>query len=185
MTQKVILPLLLLSFFSVVISRAQSTYVCNGATISFFSSTPVEDIEGISKNGLSALDVNTGDIVFKVKNTSFQFKKKLMQEHFNENYMESEQYPFSEFKGKINDPDKLKDNGSYQCIVRGTLTVHGVAKSYTAPVKITVNNGAITAACTFKVKTADHGIEVPTIVIKNIAETLDVKVAAAYQAKTP
>ncbi|MDX3914574.1 MULTISPECIES: YceI family protein [Olivibacter] len=185
MIQKIVLSLFLIIPLSVAVSKAQSTFVSNGATISFFSSTPVEDIEGVSKNGLSALDVNTGDIVFKVKNTTFQFKKKLMQEHFNENYMESDRYPFSEFKGKINDPGKLRNDGTYQCMVSGVLTVHGVAKSYTAPVKITVNNGAITASCTFKVKTADHDIEVPTIVIKNIAETLDVKVAAIYQAKTP
>lgn len=185
MIQKVFLSLFFLACLSNSISKAQTTYVGNGATVSFFSSTPLEDIEGISKNGLSALDINTGDIVFKVKNTTFQFKKKLMQEHFNENYMESEQYPFSEFKGKINDPSKLKSDGTYQCTVSGLLTVHGVAKNYTTPVKITVNKGTITAACSFKVKTADHGIEVPTIVIKNIAEILDVKVAAIYQAKNP
>ncbi|MFC6102301.1 YceI family protein [Olivibacter domesticus] len=184
MIQKIVLSLLLIGALSTTAVNAQNTFVSNGATVSFFSSTPLEDIEGISKNGLSALDLSTGAILFKVKNTSFQFKKKLMQEHFNENYMESDQFPFSEFKGKIENPDKLKSDGTYQCMVAGTLTVHGVTKNYTAPVKITVNKGSITAACTFKVKTADHGIEVPTIVIKNIAETLDIKVAAIYNAKT-
>jgi polyisoprenoid-binding protein YceI len=184
MIQKIVLSLLLLGSLTMTVVNAQNTFVSNGATVSFFSSTPLEDIEGISKNGLSALDLNTGDILFKVKNTSFQFKKKLMQEHFNENYMESDRYPFSEFKGKIDNTSKLKSDGTYQCMVAGKLTVHGVAKDYTAPVKITVNKGSITAACSFKVRTADHGIEVPTIVIKNIAETLDVNIAAIYKTKT-
>jgi hypothetical protein len=74
MIQKIVLSLFLIIPLSVAVSKAQNTFVSNGATISFFSSTPVEDIEGVSKNGLSALDVNTGDIVFKVKNTTFQFK---------------------------------------------------------------------------------------------------------------
>lgn len=184
MIQKIVLSLLLISSLSVATANAQNTFVSKSTAVSFYSSTPIEDIEGISKNGLSALDINTGDILFKVKNTSFQFKKKLMQEHFNENYMESDRYPYSEFKGKIENTNKLKNEGTYECAVTGTLTVHGVTKNYTAPVKITVNKGSITAACSFKVKTADHGIEVPTIVIKNIAETLDIKVAAVYNAKS-
>lgn len=165
-------------------SKAQQVLVCPQATISFFSSAPLEDIEGISKAGSSAINLKDGAILFKVKNTSFQFKKKLMQEHFNETYMESDKHPLSEFKGKIDDPDKLTQDGTYQVNISGILTVHGIPKNYTTQAKLTVNNGTISAICSFQVKTADHDIKIPSIVVKNIAEVIDVTISATYKTKT-
>ncbi|PST84564.1 YceI family protein [Pedobacter yulinensis] len=155
--------------------------VSKTATISFFSSTPVEDIAAVSKTGSSAINPKTGDILFKVNNTSFRFEKKMMQEHFNENYMESDRYPTSEFRGKITDPVDYSKAGTYQVTVKGTLNVHGVTKSYQVPATLTVNGTQISAACTFNVSVADHKIKIPSLVIKNIAEVMQVKVSATYQ----
>jgi polyisoprenoid-binding protein YceI len=174
-----ILMICLSSFFA----RAQNILISNKASVSFFSSTIVEDIEGKSNMGTSAIDAKTGNILFKVPNTSFQFKKKLMQEHFNENYMESEKYPTSEFKGKLDQPIDLSVNGSYKVNVSGNLTVHGVTKAYKSVTEIVVNNGIATAKTVFKVRIADHKIEIPSLVFKNIAEFVEVRVQAIYQPK--
>lgn len=174
---------ILILCLSSVMAQAQQILISDKAAISFFSSTIVEDIEGKSNMGSSAINANTGDIIFKVPNTSFQFKKKLMQEHFNENYMESEKYPTSAFKGKLDKPIDLATNGSYKVNVAGNLTVHGVTKAYKSVADIVVNNGSATAKTVFKVRIADHNIEIPSLVFKNIAEYVEVRIQAIYQPK--
>lgn len=162
---------------------AQQVLIANNARVSFFSTTVLEDIEGKSSTGASVIDTQTGRIIFKVNNTSFQFKKKLMQEHFNENYIESDKYPVTDFKGTIKDPLDFAKDGAKTVSVEGVLNIHGVAKTYKVPATINVNKGVVTADAVFKVKIADHGIEIPKIVFKNIAEYVEVRIHAIYQAK--
>ena len=81
-------------------------YITKNGKINFYSDAPMEKIEAKNNEVKAALDASTGDIVFQVLITSFEFKQALMQEHFNENYMESPKFPNSTFKGKINN---LKD----------------------------------------------------------------------------
>ncbi|WP_442591437.1 YceI family protein [Pedobacter sp. AW31-3R] len=179
--KKIYLSVLFIVTVSVV--RAQQILICNNAKVSFFSSTVMEDIEGKSAVGGSVIDTKSGNIIFKVKNTSFQFKKKLMQEHFNENYMESEKFPSSEFKGKIKTPIDFQKDGNYKVEIEGILNIHGVNKAYKSIADLTVNKGILVAKAAFKVKIADHGIEIPTLVFKNIAEYVEVSVQASYIAK--
>jgi hypothetical protein len=170
-------------FLSAKCVFAQDLFVSENASIAFFSTTPVEDIDALSKKAASALNISTGQVYFKVQNTSFDFKAKLMQEHFNENYMESDKFPVSDFNGKILDKDKidLKKPGTYHVTIEGKLNMHGVIKTYRMPAVIINNDGKINASAEFKVALVDHHIEVPTIVISKIAETIDVKVAVLYQ----
>lgn len=177
------IPLILICSLFNVVTQAQNILISNNAAVSFFSSTILEDIEGKSSLGSSAINANTGDIIFKVPNTSFRFKKKLMQEHFNENYMESDKYPVSEFKGKLEKPIDVSKNGNYSVNVSGKLTVHGVTKDYRSVAEIVVNNGVATAKSVFKVKVADHNIKIPSLVFKNIAEIVEVRIQALYQPK--
>ncbi|MCZ4225353.1 YceI family protein [Pedobacter rhodius] len=158
-------------------------WVSKSVTSSFFSSTPVEDIDAQSKSGASAIDTKTNNIIFKISNTSFQFKKKLMQEHFNENYMESDKYPTSDFKGKIAEQLDFSKPGSYPITVKGNLQIHGVSKEYQAKGLLVITNGEAKATSTFNVKLSDHDIKIPTIVFKQIAETVQVKITAVYQLK--
>lgn len=158
-------------------------WVSKSVTSSFFSSTPVEDINAESKSGASAIDTKSNNIIFKVSNTSFQFKKKLMQEHFNENYMESDKFPTSDFKGKILEQIDFSKPGSYPITVKGYLQIHGVTKEYTTKGVLVIANGEAKASSTFNVKLADHNIKIPTIVFKQIAETILVKMTAIYQPK--
>lgn len=166
-----------------ITTSAQDIFVSKNATVSFFSSTVVEDIEGKTNTASAVIDTKSRNIFFKASNTSFQFKKKLMQEHFNENYMESEKYPFSTFKGKITDEVDLSKDGTYNVNIEGTLDVHGVSKSYQTKATIVVAKGTITAKSTFKVKIEDHQIKVPSLVFKNIAEFVEVRIAAVFQQK--
>lgn len=171
---------LLVLFFGVTFAKAQNIYVCKNAQLSFFSSAPIEDIEAVTSRGVSAMNIKTGDIFVKVGIQSFQFKKSLMQEHFNEDYLESDKYPFAEFKGRVvTDPDFSKE-GIYPVTVAGTLTIHNVPKDYSVPGIITVKNGQMTATADFKVRLADHNIKIPRLLTKNIAEVVDVKVSAVY-----
>ncbi|MBC9931167.1 YceI family protein [Chitinophaga qingshengii] len=161
---------------------AQDVFSCKNTRFSFFSSAPLEDIEAKTDKGVSAINVKTGAIYFKVPITAFQFKKKLMQEHFNQNYLESDKYPFAEFKGKVLDGADLSRNGTYEVIVEGTLNLHGVDKNYREKGTITVKDGNITAGSTFNISIRDHRIDVPSLVVKNVAEVVAVTVNAVYTA---
>lgn len=160
---------------------AQDIYSCRNTTLSLFSSTPMEDIDAVTNKGVSALNLKTGAVYFKVAINTFKFKKPLMEEHFNENYMESDKYPSAEFKGKILDTNvDLRKDGTYNVTVEGTLSMHGVDKVYREKATIIVQDGKQTASTKFNVHLADHKIKIPTIVIKNIAEDIAVTVKAAY-----
>lgn len=153
----------------------------HNAKLSFFSEAPIENISAESNTGVSALDLSTKNVYFKVPMRSFVFKKSLMQEHFNENYMESSKYPFAEFNGKIIDQIDLTKDGTFPVSVQGDLNIHGVTKNYNVKAELKVKGGEISATSTFPVKLADHGIKIPRLVIKNIAEIVQVTVAAQYK----
>jgi hypothetical protein len=159
---------------------AQDVFTCRNTNLSFFSSTPMEDIDAKTDKGVSAINLKTGEVYFKVAVNSFKFKKQLMEEHFNENYLESDKYPYAIFKGKIAPGEDLHKEGTREVIVDGTLSLHGVDKPYHEKATLTVQGGKPSATTKFTVKLADHQIKIPTLVIKNIAETVEVTVNAAY-----
>lgn len=162
------------------LASAQDVYVSKDAGISFFSSAPIEDIQAQTNKAVSAINIKTGAVYFKVPIKSFRFEKSLMQNHFNSDYLESDKYPFAEFNGKIVSLPDLTTDNTYPVSVAGKLTLHGVTKDYTTPGTITVSNGKLTVAADFKVRLADHQITVPRLLLRNIAEVVDVKVKAAY-----
>jgi len=176
---------LLLTFIAMLLCTGLKAqiWVSKNVTSSFFSTTPVEDIDAQSKTGASAINTKTNEIIFKINNTSYQFKKKLMQEHFNENYIESDKYPTSDFKGKIVEQIDFSKPGTYPITVKGNLQIHGVTKEYQAKGSLVITNDEAKATSAFNVKLADHDIKIPTIVFKQIAETIQVKMNATYQPK--
>ena len=105
-------------------------YMTKNGKITFNSDAPMEKIEGKNNQVKVIIDATTGDLAFQVLITSFEFKQALMQEHFNENYMESPKYPNSLFKGKITNAKDVNftKNGKYNAVVEGDLTIHGVTK---------------------------------------------------------
>jgi len=163
--------------FTATMANAQR-YMTKGGTIKFFSDTPMEKIEGINHQVNSALDFATGNFVFKALVHGFEFEKALMQEHFNENYMESEKFPNTTFSGKItNIKDvNLGKDGVYKVVAEGDLSMHGVTNKVKVNGTLEVNGGKVLGKATFNVAPKDYNITIPSAVIKNISEAIQVDV---------
>lgn len=157
-------------------------FVSNTSKVSFFSSTPVEDISAENTSAKSVINDANDTIIVRIKVINFKFPKPLMEEHFNEKYMESAKYPDATFKGKISGTFDLTKNGTYNVTANGKLLIHGVEQERTLTGTLTVKDGVITLDCKFKVKLVDHKIEVPSVVTSKIAETIDVHLNIAYKA---
>jgi hypothetical protein len=174
----------LLILFAVIIigytANAQDVYSSKNVNIKFFSSAPLEDIEANTANGISVLTTTKNDFVFSVQIKSFTFAKSLMQEHFNENYMESDKYPDAKFTGKINEPVDWKKDGTYSVTVTGKLTIHGVDRDRTIPGKITVKGNNISISSEFDISCTDHKVNIPKLMTEKIAETVKVTVKGDY-----
>lgn len=154
---------------------AQNLFSTTTGETAFYSETPVEDITAVNKLGQSILNTTTNDIVVQMNMKQFDFPNKLMQEHFNENYIESDKYPKAIFKGKINEKIDFTKNGTYDISATGDFTLHGVTKARTLKGKLTVNQGSLNITTDFDVALADHKIEVPQIVFVKVAQVIKVK----------
>lgn len=155
---------------------AQERYATRTGEVTFFSETPMENIEAVNHKATSVIDLITGQVQVSMLMKAFEFEKALMQEHFNENYVESNAYPKGEFKGKFTGftAENATKPGKYEVVLEGELTMHGVTQKRTLNATIEVDaNGALQAACDFNVKPTDHGIKIPGGV--NVAEDIKVK----------
>jgi polyisoprenoid-binding protein YceI len=153
-------------------------YLTKTGKISFFSKTALENIEAHNNQVNSALDTKTGDFVFKVLMKSFEFEKALMQEHFNENYVESDKFPNATLKGKVNNVNKIdfSKNGSYNAEIEGDLTIHGVTQSVKVSGTFEVKDGKVNGKSKFTILLADYEISVPSPVVDNIAKEIEITV---------
>ena len=150
-------------------------YMTKTGETSFFSETPLENIAAVNKQVLVILNTANGELAIKMQQRSFHFPNKLMEEHFNENYMETEKYPAAVFTGKIKEPVDYSKNGSYTVYVEGIMDMHGVKQKRTLKGQVIITGGQISLLSDFDVKLADHKIEVPSLVITKIAEAIAVK----------
>lgn len=158
-------------------------YFTRTGTILFTSEAPLEKIEATNQKATSVLDLETGKMEFAVLIKAFQFEKALMQEHFNENYMESDRYPKATFKGKITEDSKVdfKSDGVYPVTVVGALTIHGKTNEIKTEATFTVKDGAISGQSKFEVAVADYDIEIPSVVKDNIAKIVEIDVDISYE----
>lgn len=159
--------------------NAQSRLYSNDVKISFYSKTSMENIEAENKRALCVWDTASGKLEFSVLIKGFEFDRALMQEHFNENYMESDKYPKAFFKGvlKSDKPLKLQPGNSYTAKAEGMLTIHGVTKQVTVPATFSNKNGKISSAAVFSVLLSDYGISIPSIVADKINKEIRVSVS--------
>ena len=171
--------LALISLAGAQIASAQK-YMTRTGKVSFFSSTKIENIEAFNNEASAVVDGKTGSMLFIVPIKSFKFEKALMQEHFNENYMESSKFPKSEFKGKIDNLGAvdLSKDGTYDVTVSGNMTMHGVTRPVKTKGTIKVAGNNITLNARFNVAPADHGIKIPSAVADKIARSVEVTVAS-------
>jgi polyisoprenoid-binding protein YceI len=177
--RRILIPLLL---FPIAVFGQEKFFTRSGE-ISFHSSTPVEDIEAHNKQVSCILDMSTGEMAISLQMKGFQFEKALMQEHFNENYVESDKYPKASFTGRIEKPElsKLGVGDEIPVTVSGNLTLHGVTRPVTASGTIQKLDDRIAASAAFEVAVADYEIKVPNAVIKNIAEKIRVTVVFSLE----
>ncbi len=154
--------------------QSQDRYLTRQGYISFFSTTPVEDIKAVNHQVLSVIDLTTGEVAVSLLMKSFQFEKALMQEHFNENYIESDKYPKSTFNGKIMNLNDILNGDNGIAVVKGDLTIHGITHQVTIEGKLDISNGVVHFEGTFPVIVADYDIKIPSIVARNIAREVEV-----------
>ncbi len=183
--------IIIYSCFSVIMgifinqpAGAQKIYTKNG-NISFFSKSPLEDIKAKNNEVLSVINQKTGEIQFSALIKSFRFRKSLMEQHFNENYMESDQFPKTIFKGRIDDITSVNfaADGTYPVRVSGDLTMHGVTNKISSSGEILVKNGVISTQSIFNINLADYKIRIPALVKNNIAKTIAITVSCLYNQK--
>ena len=145
-------------------------YLTREARLDFDAGSPLEDIEAFTESGSAVYDANTGKIGVQVLMTSFQFKRALMQEHFNENYVESEKFPKASFKG-------LYSEGN----VSGGLTIHGVTKEIKVPARLNQENGNFVLVTSFDITLADYDVKVPSAVANKISKKASIQVHATLK----
>lgn len=159
-----------------VVGLNSFSQICVGekCKISFFSETKMENIDAINTVTKPVFNAKTGDFAIKASQTAFNFKSAFMQEHYNENYVESEKFPYATFKGKVNEAIDYSKNGTHNVTMVGTLDMHGVELPRTITGTIIVKDGVITMDSKFDVKVADHKIKVPSLYVEKIAEVIQV-----------
>lgn len=170
--------LMLVLLTSVTLSYAQDRYYTKTGKIDFYSKAPMEDIEAKNKTVSAVVDSKTGAVQFSVQMKGFEFEKKLMQEHFNENYVESGKYPKGEFKGSITNNSEINytKDGSYPAKVRGKLTIHGVTKDIETSGTIKVDGGKLDLGSTFNILLSDYDIKIPAVVKDKVSNNVKIVV---------
>lgn len=151
-------------------------YLTRNGNIRFFSATPVENIEAYNNQATCIVDTQTGEVVSKVLMKAFVFDKALMQEHFNENYVESDKYPQAVLKANIKNLLEIDAQRSEKqnVLLDGELTIHGVSKKIEIKGTIEKTNEQWIAQSTFIIKPSDYDIKIPKVVEKNIAREIEV-----------
>lgn len=177
MKQKWMIPCLALLLFS-LITNAQDKFYTKTGNISLFSATSMENIEAHNKSTVVLLDIKTGELQFALLVKGFEFRKALMQEHFNNDYVESDKFPKSEFKGQITNNSEINytKDGTYPAKVKGQLTIHGETKDIDAAGTITIKNGNISVNSVFNISLDDFKISVPGMVRDNISKSIKITV---------
>ncbi|TAF34682.1 MAG: YceI family protein [Cytophagales bacterium] len=175
------LALLLVSVFvsyQVHAQTAQNAVALENPIVHFFSDGGLEKIESTNKKAIGNIYPDAKRFAFKIPIKQFVFKKALMQDHFNENYMESDKYPEATFAGSIVGDYDLTKDGTYPIKADGVLNVHGVAQKRSIPATITVKNGKASIFSKFIIKLVDHKIDIPTMLFKKIAEEIQVDITS-------
>lgn len=163
-------------------SVSAQKYMTKNGYIGFYSKTPMEEIKADNNQVASVLDTGTGEMVFQVLMKSFHFERALMEEHFNENYVESDKYPKSAFKGKITNLSSVdfKKNGTYDVTVEGDLTIHNATNKVSIKGTLEVITGGINANSKFNIVPEDYKIEIPGVVREKIDKNLAVTISVKY-----
>ncbi len=175
----------LLTLLSLVIMHAAvaQVYLTRNGTIRFFSEAPLENIEAVNRQVMSALNTETGEFVFRLPIRSFTFEKALMQEHFNDNFMESHHYPNASFQGLVKEVESIDFSvpRPYNVVVEGELTIKDVTKTIRESGILTVKEGLIEGEAVFVIRPEDYNINIPRRFVRNIASEIEVFVEVSLR----
>ncbi len=177
--------LLVISIFMLLSEsiHAGVKYYSRTGNVTFFSDAPLEKIDAVNHKAASVIDTETGKIEFSVLMKAFEFKKSLMQEHFNENYVESEKFPKGSFKGEIENYKDVKwdVDGEYPVQLKGAMTIHGVTNDMVSKGVIIVKGGEVKGTSKFDIKLSDYDIGIPGVVKDKISEIVNITVNVDYK----
>lgn len=167
-------------------TATQLRYSTATGQTTFFSSAPIEDIEALNSRVAAIFEMASGQLAFSMLIRDFQFKNTLMQEHFNENYAESEKYPRARFTGTLLAvPDETQLRSGPQAVyVQGQLTIHGVKRKVRVPGTLQLRGSDLVVTSKFSVAPADYKIKIPALVRNNIAKSIDISVILTCQPNT-
>lgn len=151
---------------------AQEKFFTKSGLIQFDATADasLEKVKATNRSVSAVLDMASGQLLFIVPIKGFEFEKALMQEHFNENYLESDQFPKAEFKGRITNQIDLS-KGISKVNVTGSLTLHGQTRSIQTDGTVTKENGHILLHSVINIKLKDYEIRIPALVADKIAKS--------------
>ena len=168
----------ILSICLCILIQAQDKYFTRSGKVIFYSKAPIEDIKAVNNQLSCIYEIETNRLIANALIKAFEFEKSLMQQHFNENYLESEKFPKATFKGKILNNQMLdfKSNWTKTVEYEGDLSIHGITKKITNSASISNIDGVLSVSTEFYIALKDFDIKIPATVINNIAEKVQVKV---------
>jgi len=172
--------LLFLLLLFVYLSANSQKYSLEKSSVSFFSEAPIENISAQNSKTSSLLNAISGEVVFSIPIKEFKFNKSLMQEHFNEKYMESDKYPKAIFQGKFLNFN-LNEKGEQNVRALGKLTMHGVTREIDVQGTVEIGSNQLLARANFLIKLKDYKIKIPQLLWNNIAQEVKVTVEFTYK----
>ena len=175
--------ILLILFIAWGTAQAADKYFTRNGHIYFLSKTDIIDIDAHNRQTASFLNTKNGDMVFAVIMKLFKFDLALAEEHFNENYVESEKFPKAKFKGRIDNFDKIdvSKNAVHHVTVSGKLSLHGKTKSLKAKGTIEIKDGTIIAKSKFTIMLKDYSISIPNLVKDKVSKEIIIEIDMLYK----
>lgn len=158
------------------LASAQTVYTSDSSWVSFASETPIERIKGLNHASTAVIEMSARTVKIQVPVAAFRFDNRLMQEHFQEGYLEPKKFPFATFRGKLSDSLDLSIDTVYQVQAIGMLNVHGTDRVRTFDGVITCKDSVAALRASFDLVLADHEVKVPGAVFENIAKMVKVEV---------
>jgi len=175
--------LILVFFFFIYVSSAEDKFITRTGHIYIISATALLNLDADNNQVASIINIKTGEMVFTLLMKSFIFKEALAQDHFNENYVESDKFPKASFKGNILEIGKLDltKEGKYFVDVEGELTIHGKTNKVKSKGTLEVKNDLIIAQSKFEINIYDYGIKIPKIVQDKVNKIIPITVEMKYK----
>jgi hypothetical protein len=172
--------LIVLFFLATGFAASAQQFITRNGYIGFFSKTPLEDIKAETNQANAVLDLTKQSLAFAVLMKGFLFPKAMMQEHFNENYIESDKFPKATFSGTYSGAVNLTKTGTYHVMAKGQLTLHGVTRTLDVPATLEVQSGKLIGKTRFELKPQDFNIKIPSLVRDKIAQQISVSVNVEF-----